>query len=230
MILTPRSWLLLLAAILISACAAPTNTQVLLEGGVRPLQAGHEAVVLFPIYRERTDAGNADFIGCLKKNLEKQVSARVKIMDSAAFQDALFPWFEAQCAPSSIEELNALLARSLVSERIASLGVRYLVNIASTADSHGFPGMFCGAGYGGGGCLGISWEDKTYRVQAVIWDVVKGVESGTLSTTTSGRSFGFAFGIPIIFVAYTEKDACEALSAELGRLLIETSETGTISK
>jgi len=187
-------------------------------------------VVLFPTYRVRTEAGDAEFIGCLKKNLEKQVSDRVKIMDSAAFQNALFPWFEAQQAPSTIEELNALLARSFVRERIVSLGVRYLVNIASTADSHGFPGIVCGAGYGGGGCLGILWEDSTYRVQAVIWDVVKGVESGTLSTTTSGKSFGFAFVFPIIFLAYTEKDACEALSAELGRLLIDATETGTISK
>jgi len=215
---------------LVSACPAPTKTEVLIEGGVRSLQAGHEAVVLFPTHRERAGAGGAEFIRCLKKDLEEQVAHRVKIMDAARFQDALFPWFDAQHAPSTIEELNTLLARSLVRERIASLGVRYLVNIASTAGSDGFPGMFCGGGYGGGGCLGVSWEDKTHRVQAVIWDIVKGVESGTLSTVTSGRSVGFAFVVPIVFVAYTEKDACKALAAELGRLLIDATEAGTISK
>ncbi len=235
MMRTSRSWLLLLllalqAAILLSACAAPTKTKVLFEGGVNSLQVGHEAVVLFPTYREQANAGDAEFIHCLKRELEKQVAHRVKIVDAAAFQDALFPWFEALNAPSTIKELDALLARPLVRERIASLGVRYLVNISSTTGSDGFPGIFCGAGYGGVGCLGVAWENKTHRVQAVIWDVLKSAESGALSITTSGVSAGFALVVPIVFVAHTEKDACKALAAELSRLLIDTTEAGTISK
>lgn len=232
------SLLACLAAVLVSGCAAPTRTDVSFDPASRSVQATREAVVLFPSYVEHGNgattsdgqsnrapqgAGEADFMRCLKKELEKNVSHRVKLIDAARFQDALFPWFEPMHAPSSVKELEALLARPVVRQRIASLGVRYLVNIAGSAESDGFPGMICGAGYGGGGCLGLAWENKTHRVHAVIWDVVQGTQSGALSTRTSGRSVSFAFVIPIIFVANTEGDACKALASELGRLLVDTA-------
>ena len=56
-------------------------------------------------------------------------------------------------------------------------------------------------------------------MNAVIWDLVEGGKAGELSATSSGDSFGFALVVPILFVAYTEKDACEALAAELGNRL-----------
>lgn len=227
-----------LAAILVSGCAVPTRTEVSFDPAPQSVQATREAVVLFPSYVEHGNgattvngqsnstqqgAGEADFMRCLKKELEKNVSHRVKLIDAARFQDALFPWFEQTHAPSNVKELEALLARPVVRQRIAALGVRYLVNIAGSAASDGFPGMICGAGYGGGGCLGLAWENKTHRVHAVIWDVVQGTQSGALSTKTSGRSVSFAFVIPIIFVADTEGDACKALASELGRLLVDTA-------
>ena len=53
-------------------------------------------------------ASEADFMRCLKKELEKNVSHQVKLIDAARFQDALFPWFEPTHAPSSVKELEAL--------------------------------------------------------------------------------------------------------------------------
>lgn len=234
-----------LAAILVSGCAAPTRTEVSFDPAPGSVQATRETVVLFPAYVDHGNgtatangqpnpaqqgAGEADFMRCLKKELEKKVSHQVKLIDAARFQDALFPWFEPKHAPSNVKELEALLARPAVRQRIASLGVRYLVNIAGSAESDGFPGMICGAGYGGGGCLGLSWENKTHRVHAVIWDVVQGTQTGALSTKTSGRSVSFALVIPIIFVADTERDACKALATELGRLLVDTAGTAPDSR
>lgn len=231
-----------LAAILASGCAAPTRTEVAFDPAPHSLQATREAVVLFPAYVEQANgattangqpnraqqgADEADFMRCLKKELEQNVSHQVKLVDAARFQDALFPWFEPTHAPSRVKELEALLARPVVRQRIASLGVRYLVNIAGSAESDGFPGMICGAGYGGGGCLGLAWENKTQRVHAVIWDVVQGTQSGALSTTTSGRSVSIGYVIPIMFIANTERDACTALAAELGRLLVDTTGAAT---
>jgi hypothetical protein len=176
------------------------------------------------------NAGEANFMRCLKNELEKNVSHQVRIVDTAAFQDALFPWFEPQHAPSNVNELEALLARPEVRQRIASLGVRYLVSVTGSAESDGFPGMLCGWGFGAAGCLGLAWEDKAHRVNAVIWDVVQGTQAGALSTKTSGRSVSFAFVIPIIFVADTERDACKALASELGRLLVDTAGTESDSR
>ena len=236
----PRTFRLLacLAAVLASGCAAPTRTEVSFDPAPQSVQATRDAVVLFPTYvdhgngattangqsdPERQGAVAADFMRCLKRELEKKVSHQVKLMDAEAFQDALVPWFEPKHAPSNVKELEALLTRPEVRQRIASLGVRYLVNITGSAESDGFPGMLCGGGFGAAGCLGLAWEDKTHRVHAVIWDVVQGTQSGALSTKTSGRSVAFAYVIPIMFVANTEGDACKALAAELGRLLVDTT-------
>ena len=234
-----------LAAVLAAGCAAPTRTEISFDPSPRSVQATRDAVVLFPAYVDheygsttansqpnhaQQGAGEANFMHCLKNELEKNVSHQVKLIDAARFQDALFPWFEPTHAPSNVRELEALLLRPEVRQRIASLGVRYLVNIAGSAESDGFPGMICGAGYGGGGCLGLAWENKTHRVHAVIWDVVQGTQSGALSTKTSGRSVSVAFVIPIIFVADTAGDACKALASELGRLLVDTAGAASDSR
>lgn len=211
--------LALMAAVLIAACAAPTKTEVSFEAGPSLSSLAAGGVVLFPSFHEHPDAREADFVRCLRGEFATRLPSQLGLMDTPAFQDALFPWFEAANAPKTVEQLNSLLARPIVRDRIASLGVRYLLVIASAARSDGFPGIICGAGYGGGGCLGVLWDDKTHRAQAVIWDLEKGTQSGTLVATSSGRSVGLAFGIPVLFIAGTEASACEALAAELIRLL-----------
>jgi hypothetical protein len=222
--------LALMAAVLIAACAAPTKTEVSFEPGSPTSSLAAGGVVLFPSFHDHPDAPEAAFIRCLRGEFLKRRPSQLRMMDTPAFQDALFPWFEAANAPRTVEELNSLLARPMIRDRIASLGVRYLLVIASAARSGGFPGIICGAGYGGGGCLGVFWEDKTHRAQAVIWDLEKGAQSGTLVATSSGRSVGLAFGIPILFIAGTENSACEALAAELLRLLASPVNSETIGR
>ena len=214
---TPKL-LAVLVFILVSACTAPTKTDVKSGTLHEKLQGSNESIVLFPTYQKHSEAHEKDFIRCLKQELEIEVSRRFKIVDTAAFQDALFPWFEAQYAPSNIQELNSLISRPLVRERISSLGIRYLVNIARSTTSGGFPGMFCGGGFGAAGCLGLSWEDEYHEVDAVIFDLVEGDKAGDVSVRTSGRSLGFAFVIPVVFIAHTKRDACKALATELSKL------------
>jgi hypothetical protein len=214
-----------LVLIFVSACAAPTKTEVESELTSEPFRTTQEATVLFPTYREQPEEGKADFMRCLKRELEKEVSHRVKIVETATFQDSLFPWFEPQYAPAKIDDLNALLSRRFVRERIASLGIRYLITLTTNSTSNGFPGMFCGGGYGGSaGCLGLAWENKNYKVDAVIFDLLKEKQSGEVSVNSSGKSIGFAFIVPIVFVAYTELDACKALAVELGQIIIGNSD------
>jgi hypothetical protein len=224
-----RVWpavLALLAAMLVVSCAAPTRTEVSVEPGSRALQGGSGGLVLFPSFRGQESSGDAEVMRCLKKELAKRVPHPFRIVDTAVFQDALFPWFEANHAPRTVAELNALLERPLVRERIASLGVRYLLVIAGVARADGFPGMICGAGYGGGGCLGAFSVDSTYRAQAVIWDIAQGVESGIYAATSSGKSVGVALGIPFMFIADTQREACQALANELSRVLADVGQSG----
>ena len=217
-----------LLSVLVLACSAPTKTEVMFENGAKSLQLTHDAIVLFPTYHDRAGVGDAGFIRCLKTNIEKQFSNRMRIIDTELFQDYMFPWFEPESAPSTIKDLNAMLSQKIVRDRIASLGVRYLINIATSSKSDGFPGIFCGGGFGAAGCLGVLWEDNTYHVYAVIFDIVKGIKSGTLSAKTAGKSFGFAFVIPILFMADTEKGACKELAAEIGHLLNDATDAKSV--
>lgn len=210
-------------AMLLAACAAPTKTEVSFEAGKLPPLAAGGGVVLFSAYREQMNPDEADFVRCLRKEFSARMPGQFRLVDTVAFQNALFPWFEPETAPRTVEQLNALLARPLARQRIAVMGVRYLLVIASAESADGFPGIICGAGYGGAGCLGVYWEEKVQRARAVIWDVERGMESGAMAATSSGKSVGFALGIPVLFIAKTRENACHALADELARLLSDAA-------
>lgn len=218
--------LALLAATLVAACSAPTKTVVSFEPGASVLPAAGSRIVLYSGDNEQPNADEAMFLRCLEKEFSKRLPSQFSILDKAVFQDALFPWFEAEIAPRTVEQMSGLLAKPVIKDRIAALGVRYLLVVASAGPSDGFPGIICGAGYGGGGCLGVMWEDKTNRVTAVIWDLVLGVESGSLSATSTGKSIGFALGFPVLFLADTKREACRAVANELASLLSKAGGSG----
>jgi hypothetical protein len=217
----------LITAILVSSCASPTKTEVIHERKTQSFVFNHEAVVFLSTYRKRVEHEGTEFVHCLELSLAKDAVNPVKIMDSTVFRDALFPWFEPQYAPTTIEALNELLAKPLVRQRITSLGARYLVNISFiTSASDDFPGFACV----GTGCLGVAWESRSSQAHVAIWDIANGKELNALSVTTGGKSVAAGFVFPVIFTAYTEKAACTALAAELGRLLNNAATPETISR
>ena len=221
--LTRRAALALALIVLSGACSVPTQLNV--SGQTESLQAlkQDEAVVLFPARRNQGYMEQDGFYQCLDAKFGQQASASLKVMDAAAFQDAMFPWFEADRLPQTARDLDALITRPVVRQRIAALKVRYLVTIAAVTESDGFPGILCGGGYGGAGCLGLMTQERTTRMSAVIWDIKLGELVGSVSAKSSGESFGLAFVVPLLFLARTEQDACEALADELKARLIAGS-------
>jgi len=133
-------------------------------------------------------------------------------MSTIAFQNAMFPWFEAGYAPKHPLSLDHLLRKPHVRTRIDDLNVRYLISLSASNESGGFPGFICGAGYGGGGCLGLAWENSETSLDAVIWDLRKGGSVGSFSADSSGTSLAIGVILPIIFIAYTEEDACKKMA------------------
>ncbi len=224
---TPWAGLIaLVLPLLATACAVPTTTEV--EVVAETLHVTDEAIVLFPTLRAAGLPTNAGFVRCLRTGLEKRVTPKPKFVEPAAFQDAMFPWFEFEHAPQTVRELNALLLRPLVRERIASLGVRYLISIAGSSDLDCVPGLLCPARYpSGASAVDLRWKNTTSRLNAVVWDMVSGDQAGELSVTSSGTSVTGAFIIPFYFIAYTERDACEALAAELGQRLYDPTNPKT---
>jgi len=212
-----RSMIFALSCLLLAACPSTTETDVSV-GSALPLAAG-ETIVLFAAFQDVVSPGAKGFARCVRAKIERYENASGKIMDAAAFQDALFPWFEPAQAPRTLDELNNLISRPEIRERIFSLKVRYLISMAVSTESDGFPGFVCGAGYGGAGCLGLGWENEDFAMYAIVWDLKTGNEAGELTASSAGKSLAIGVGIPIIFTAYTEEDACEALAVALGKVL-----------
>jgi hypothetical protein len=68
-------------------------------------------------------------------------------------RDALFPWLEPGVVPQTTEGLSVLLAQSAVQQRLATLGVGWLVVFtAHDAPSKKNEHMLCAGGFGAGAC------------------------------------------------------------------------------
>lgn len=124
----------------------------------------------------------------------------------------MFPWFEPDRTPTSPAALDQLLRKPHVRTRFFDLKVRYLIGLTKKDKSGGFPGFICGAGYGGAGCLGLAWENKESSLDAIIWDLRVDGRAGDLSARTSGTSLAIGVIVPIIFIAYTDADACQQMA------------------
>lgn len=206
----------LLILLLLAACASPTETAISIDAKIELAEG--ERIVLFPSARAGI-ASSRDFVDCVRSAIAELGVPDDAIMATEAFQDALFPWFEPAHAPQSVAELESLLSRSKVRQTIAAIEVRYLLAMALRTESDGFPGMLCVASYAGAGCLGLAWSSEETRLDALVWDLATGRESGEITATSSGTSMSLGVVIPLVFVAYTEEEVCEAVAGALGDVL-----------
>jgi len=181
-----------------SACAAPTTSRT--SGEIELDLASGEHIVVYPPF------------SCLTETLADKVVPPSIVMSTAEFQDAMYPWFEPATAPKDAASLEHLVDKPHVRAKLDDLNVRYLIGVTSANESDGFPGIFCGAGYGGAGCLGIGWENDKTSLNAVIWDFREVREVSSSSVNTSGTSLYIGVLIPIIFIANTEEEACQKIA------------------
>ena len=201
----PRLRLCLSWLAMLSLTACPSPTQVTTTGGAFIERSGGDFLVIYPEDE------------CLTSALADQLKGTVSIYPTRGFQDAMFPWFERQHAPRTLDDLRALMARPRVAERVANIHVRYLISVAATQTSDVFPGLLCGAGYAGAGCLGLMLDNKETSLKALIWDLRDVSETGKLTSTSSGSSAALGIIVPIVFTAYTEEEACRALAKSIAR-------------
>jgi hypothetical protein len=206
----------------LAACAVPTDISIdRSEGSVET--TGNENIVMLFTGLNKSFYDETFLFKCLESEFENESEEKPKVIDTVTFQDAMFPWFEDQTAPKTVSDLNNLLTRPVVRQRISSMNIRYLVNIegGTISDDSGYPGLFCGgAGYGAG-CIGLGQQNKTTKLNAIIWDLSKGTKAGDLSVTSAGQSVIPAFIVPFPFLAYTEADACERFASELRKIMFE---------
>jgi hypothetical protein len=144
-----------------------------------------------------------------------------KIYGEQQFTDALFPWFEPSTAPPNAAGLRTLLARPGVTERLAEIGVRYVVWLdGNTRKTDGGGSVACAAGPGGAGCIGLGWWEKESDYVASVWDMNTASELGTISTDVTGTSVLIGAVAPIPIITPVQRTACSRMAEQLRSFLM----------
>ena len=203
----------------------------------------NEAIVLLAKPHLEGTGTEEKFLNCLERELVgeefsasvaykqrdgKQVEPRSNLKNRAFqiyadhhFVDALYPWLEPSTAPANAQGFASFISRPGVSDRVNSMGVRYIVWIDGiTQKTDGGGSIACAAGPGGAGCLGLGWWEKSSDYEASVWDLRQGVNAGTLSTDVKGTSVMIGAIAPIPLIAPVQSTACNRLAGQLKSFLI----------
>lgn len=214
--------------------------------------AAHEAIVLLAKPHLEGPGTEEKFLNCLERELVgEEFSASVankqrggksfeprsslqkspfQIYADDHFVDALYPWLEPSTAPANAKSFSSFLARPGVSERVNSMGVRYIVWVDGvTQKTDGGGSIACAAGPGGAGCLGLGWWEKTSDYEATVWDLRQGVPAGTLTTDVKGTSVMIGAIAPIPLIAPVQSTACDRLAGQLKSFLLGSDDGGSVS-
>ena len=170
----------------------------------------HDTVAI-AVCDEATDlAANAE--GCVTKAL-KGAFPTLRIISSEAFYRAAFPEPTAEKTVHTAADISSALKDPAFRERIAPLGLSYLILIRGGTEQSVKPIIGGGAGYGGAvTVLGAEW-DRVSSGNASIVDIRKAESVGSLWVTASGKPWFVCIGLgpfcaPLGAPAFTESKAC----------------------
>jgi hypothetical protein len=160
---------------------------------------------------------------CLTARL-REVAPEIVVIPQRTIRDALFPLLEPSTQPQNEAEFAALLARPAVRERLVERGLRYLV--AYTGGTRHAPskgGILCGAGMGGGGCLGFSWRGEATALDAALWSLDASAPLRHERAAVEGTFMMPAFVVPIPIPARTEARACQELGTRIAEAIRQST-------
>jgi len=216
-----RSLSPLMAYFLISLCfSACTMVRYQTEFSSLAKLMPSDTIVLLSNLESTQRFDDNDVDKCIGSSM-RHANPELIFVSAKQFRENLYPYFMPSTTPNSLEGYKSILDKSEVQQRITTLGVRYLVILVKSdtlTDWHG--GIFCGAGYGGGGCLGLSWWDRKSDFGFVIWDLQTKQYVGNVGAKAAGTGIMPAFGLPIPFyVPATEAAVCKDIGSRLAELL-----------
>jgi len=164
------------------------------------------------VYRART---------CLGKRLQPAI----EVFDRDALRHQLYPWLELSVAPSSTAALLDFLGEPALRATLEAIGVHHAVVFGgATSTKFDRGGIVCGAGMGGGGCLGFSWGTRDSSFHAVVLDLRQGTTAGDPESRRTANVYMPAFILPIPLIGATEDEACDELAAQVRRIVIRPPE------
>jgi hypothetical protein len=187
-----------------------------------PAPGRQDRVVLLPNLGTWYYTNNGKAMSCAGGRL-REGDPPIDVINIDDVRLAFFPWLEPSTAPKTMEEFNAFLENPAIQQKMAELGIRYLMAIegGTTSDKHG--GIWCGVGPtgGGGGCLGFVWGNRESSYVATIIDVTSPHESRDIAGKQAGHYYVPAFALPIPLIAPTEGKACAQLAEHVRQFFME---------
>jgi hypothetical protein len=197
-----------------SALALPAQAQTSVTVGI----------VGWPI--DRTDSLNAlasEIENCLSARI-REVAPEITVAPQRTVRDALYPLLEPATQPPDEASFAKLLAREEVRARLSTRGLRYLVAFTGgTRRDNWDGGILCGAGMGGGGCLGFMWRGEQTTLDAALWSIDSSAPVRREAARTEGTSVVPAFVLPIPLMAQTQTAACAELGARIAAAIRESA-------
>ena len=171
-----------------------------------------------------TPQGSANLADCVRRGMHR-ANSNLRFIDPQEFRDDLFPWFEPGTAPRKTDDLTLLLHRSLVREKIAQLGLRYVILIdGATIEGDWEHHIAAGGGYGSFGWAGYGNKGQQTHIDAFICDLEEPASSANLSGAKSDASYYLCCMIPFLYIPSTaESHACKEMAQKLVQFLAEHS-------
>lgn len=175
-------------------------------------------LVWWPVANLEADrAFGRDTEECLAAALEAEAPG-IRVVSQQLIRAALYPRLEPATQPASPEAFAELLARGAVQERLSALGLTHLVAFSGGSEAPPFEGgIFCGGGFGAGGCFGFAWRNEDTHLYASLWDLDERRQVFEEKVHKEGSSYVPAFILPIPLLADTHASACRELGARIAR-------------
>jgi hypothetical protein len=189
---------------------------------VEESSSGHVSAQTVAVFS--THQGSANLADCVRRGIHR-ANNNLRFIDPQEFRDDLFPWFEPGTAPKNTDDLALLLHRPLVREKIAQLGLRYVISIdGATTENDWEHHIEGGGGYGSFAWFGYGKKARRTYIDVTIWDLEEPASSGDLSDEKSGASYYLCCMIPFFYVPSTaESHACKEMGEEVVKFLAEHS-------
>jgi hypothetical protein len=208
-----KTFLLPLIVFVLAGCGATTSIdEYRPNNSVMKLNSDESVVIL-----GRRDAGHYDtdreFISCVANKMK---GADISVMPEQQFIDSIYPWFEPRTAPKGLKRLTRLMQDPEIKNQVDRQGVRYLVWLDGSTETHDQGGSIsCAIGPGGGGCFGFAQWEKSSIYEAIVWDLNDFTEKGRLRVDSAGTSYLIGAVAPIPLLTPVKKDACSSLGKQL---------------
>lgn len=180
----------------------------------------NDGIVLLSNRESEQDFNDDDVDKCIRPAM-LDANPDFHFVMAKRFRENLYPYFTPGTTPKDVEGYKRVLDKPEVQQRISSLGDRYLIIMTkggTLSDRHG--GIFCGAGYGGGGCIGLSWWERKSVLDLAVWDLRKKSHAGNVEAKATGTGVIPAFGLPIpVYMPATKSAVCKEIGTRLAKLL-----------